>query len=457
MRGAMGVLTRLVARMRASPCPEAAAAFAAAGEDRAATRLATTVRAARGTDRTGLAAWATECPVPGIERAVTLVGAAEAAPPDERADTLDRARDAVLEGARDEAAAAAATLRGPATALYAFGVILPLALVAVLPAASVAGAVASLPLLVVVYDVVLPVALALAGWQLLEDRPTAFPPPTVGRDHPAVPDRPSRAVAGAVAAGILAGSLARVGLPGWTVPLAWFGTTVGTGLTVVAGPYVEVHERVEVVERDLPDACSLVGAAVTNGTSVEQALAVAAEELEGPTAAVLSAAVARQERLGVGVEAAFLGSEGALANLPSSRSRDAARLLGVATVQGRPGGHALDELGDHLGSLRRIDAEARRDLRRITTTLANTAAAFGPLVGGATVAMASAFGDRIAVGAIGLAVGFYVVVLAGVLGALSVGLEQGRAPGPAARRAGLAIVTATGTYLGSFVGAALLT
>jgi hypothetical protein len=44
-----------------------------------------------------------------------------------------------------------------------------------------------------------------------------------------------------------------------------------------------------------------------------------------------------------------------------------------------------EELVDALG---RVEAEARRDLGRVTATLGNTAAFFGPLVGGATVALA---------------------------------------------------------------------
>lgn len=457
MRGAVAVVTRLVARMRATPCPEVAAAFAADGEGPAAARLATAVRAARGTGRTGLVEWAGECDAPAVERAVTLVEAAAAAPRDERRATLDRARAVVLEGARDEAADAVAALRGPATALYAFGVVLPLALVAVLPAAEVAGVVASVPLIVAVYDVALPLTLCAAGWRLLAERPIAIAVPAVGRTHPDVPEYPVLATCGGLAAGAGAGLLARAVLPPWTVSLGALGATAGTWLVFAAGPYVRVHDRVDAAERDLPDACSLVGAAVADGTAVERAVADTADDLGGPTGAVLEAAVARQDRLGIDLESAFLGPHGALRHLPSTWFRDAAALFAVAGAEGRPAGDALADLGDHLEDLHRVEQEVRRDLRQLTATLSNTAAAFAPLVGGATVAMASAFGEALAVGALGLAVGTYVLVLAGVLAGLSVGLERGWSPGHAGRRAGLAVLTATGTYLVAFVAAGAVT
>lgn len=457
MRDAIAVVTRLVARMRASACPEAAVAFAAAGDGPAAARLAAAERAARGTGDTGLECWGEACDTPGVARAATLVEAAAEAPRNEQVAALERAREAVLEGARDEAADAAATLRGPATALYAFGVILPLALVAVLPAAEVAGVVASVPLVVLTYDVVLPVALWVAGRRLLAARPAAFPAPQVGRDHPAVPDWPRRAVLAAVTAGGVAALVTGAALPGWTVPFAALGGAAGAGLAVAANPRLHVHRRVEAAERRLPDACSLVGAAVREGTAVERALADAAADVDDETAAVIGEAVARQEQLGIGVEAAFVGPDGALADLPSARFRDAAHLLGLAAVEGRPAGEALDDLGDHLAALARVEREARRELGGITATLANTAAVFAPLVGGATVAMAGAFGEELAVGALGLAVGCYVLILAGGLAALSAGLETGRAPGPVARRAGLSILAATVTYLCTFVAAGALT
>jgi len=109
-------------------------------------------------------------------------------------------------------------------------------------------------------------------------------------------------------------------------------------------------------------------------------------------------------------------------------------------------------MGEHLRELDAVEAEARRSVEQVTRTLANTAAVFGPLVGGATVALAGAMGSAgpLASGGtvdgLGLVVGAYVLVLAAILTALSTGLSRGfdararrlprgtRAPWPPRRR-----------------------
>ena len=151
---------RAVLQTRVVSTAEGAAAFAAETEGRLGDRLADHVRRARGTPRSGLgsfaAAWRES--FPALHRALTLVDAAAGAPAEERDRALDRAMSAILDGTRDRAADAADAVRGPATALYAFGVLLPLALIGVLPAASTAGIEATLPAVVALYDLALPAA-----------------------------------------------------------------------------------------------------------------------------------------------------------------------------------------------------------------------------------------------------------------------------------------------------------
>lgn len=450
------LVARLVARMRVSPSPAAAAASVADADDETARRLAVHVRDARGTDRTGLRAFATECGTPGVERAMRLVESAGSAPPAERERALDRAAEAVVEGVRESVATAAADLRGPATAVYAFGVLLPLALVAALPAAQVAGLPVGLPAVVLVYDLLLPAGLLWASARLLARRPVAFPSTAVGRDHPDVPDRPWRALLAGVAVGAAGTAVAALALPAWTVPLTAVGGGTGAALVVGMHPYVAVHEAAEEREAGLPDALALVGSRVAEGEAVESALASVAADLGGPTGAALAAASDRGRHRGCGVRAAV---EGSLAEVPSVRFDDAARLLGAATREGRPAGKALVAFGDHLAELRRVEREARRDLRRVTATLSNTAAVFGPLVGGATVALAGALARHRAVptAGLGLAVGAYVLVLAAVLAALSTTLERGPRPAVVGRRVGTAVLSATATYLVAFAAARLLT
>lgn len=455
------LVSRAVLRARIEPTAEGAASFAAEADGRLGDRLAEQVRRARGTPRSGLttfaAAWSDG--FPGLHRALTLVASAADAPADERDRSLDRAMDAVLDGTRERATDAADALHGPATAVYAFGVLLPLALVGVLPAAGAAGFETTLPVVVVAYDLALPAALVCASGWLLARRPLAFPPAGVDPGHR--PDSRWPPVAAGLAMALGSANLVRVVLPPWTVPLAAVGFGTGALLLVWCRPIVALRERAADLDAALPDALYLVGRRVADGISVERAIADAASELDGVAGEVFGAAARRQKQLRVDVETAFVGEYGALDGVPSQRAESAAGLLGVAATAGPPAGRALVETADHLDSLRRVEAEARRDLGRVTATLGNTAAFFGPLVGGATVALAERVGTTGSlrtggppVAELGLAVGAYVLLLAVILTTLSVGLTRGLDRATVGYRVGGALCAATTTYLVAFSAAA---
>jgi Flp pilus assembly protein TadB len=453
------LVARAVLQTRVAPTAEGAAAFAAETEGRLGDRLAEHVRRARGSPRSGLGQFADgwRDSFPALHRSLTLVDAAAGAPPEERDRALDRAMTAILDGTRDRAADAADAIRGPATALYAFGVLLPLALVGVLPAAGAAGLHATLPAIVVLYDLLLPaVLLGASGW-LLAGRPVAFPPASVGRDHPDVPSRQWPRVAVGFGVGALAWLVAQSVLPGWTRPVVAVGMGVGTALVFCFRPVVAVRDRIDRLEASLPDALYLVGRRVADGIAVERAVADVVDELDGVAGEVFRAAARRQVQLRVGVETAFDGEYGALDAVPSQRARGAARLLGAATREGPPAGRALVETADHLEDLRRVERDARRDLAQVTSTLGNTAAFFGPLVGGATVALADSVGTTSALdggapatAALGVAIGAYVLLLAALLTALATGLSRGLDRATVGYRTGTALVAATVTYVAAY-------
>ncbi len=459
------LVARAVLQTRVAPTAEGAADFAAETEGRLGDRLAEHVRRARGSPRSGLGEFAARWrdTFPALHRSLTLVDAAAVAPAEERDRALDRAMTAILDGTRDRAADAADAIRGPATALYAFGVLLPLALVGVLPAAGAAGIQATLPAVVILYDLLLPVILVCAGGWLLANRPVAFPPASVTRDHPDVPDRWWPRVAVGLAVATVSWPLAGTLLPGWTRPVTAVGVGVGTALVLCYRPVVAVRERTDRLDESLPDALYLVGRRVADGIAVERAVADVVDELDGVAEDVFRAAARRQSQLRVGVETAFDGEYGALDAVPSQRARGAARLLGAATREGPPAGRALVETADHLEDLRRVERDARRDLAQVTSTLGNTAAFFGPLVGGATVALADSVGTTGALkgsapetAALGLAVGAYVLLLAAILTALSTGLARGLDRATVGYRAGTALLAATVTYVAAFGATAMV-
>lgn len=463
--GAPALVTHATASMAITPAPERAAADAASAcEGMLADSLAAHVRRTDGSHRTALRSFAAEWEpwFPSLARACSLVESAGRAGDASRDRALERARSAVLTGTRDRMAAFAASIRGPATALYAFGVLLPLALAALLPAVRTAGVDVPLAAVVALYDLLFPAALVVAGGWLLGTRPVAFPPTPVPRSHPDVSDRRwPAALAGATVAA-LAWSLAGRWFPAWTRPLAAAGLGTGVALVWWCRSVVAVRRDVEALEGELDDALSLVGRRVAAGTAAERAVATAADELPGPAGDLLAACARRQRDLGVDLETALLGPRGALATTPSRRARGAASLLATAAREGEPAGETLQAMADHLEDLAAVERETRRAVGQVTSTLANTAAVFAPLVGGVTVALADAMGSDGPLGAVGptdglgLAVGAYVLVLAVVLTALSTGLERGLDRALVGYRAGLALLAATATYLVGFAGTGLV-
>lgn len=450
------LLTYAALRMELEPVPERAAEFAGdAVEGPLGDSLESHARRSVGAPTTGFSAFAAEWGewFPAVERGCTLLENAAAAPAERRDDLLDRARSAVLEGTRRRMATFSASVSGPATGIYAFGVFLPLALAALLPAVRAAGISTPLPAIVVLYDLVLPVALLAATAWLLARRPMAFPPPAVDRSHPDVPDTPLIPIALGILAGGAGWIVASAILQPWTPPIAAVGFGVGTALVLTYRPIVAVRREIEAVEAGMGDALAMIGRRVAGGTAVERAVATVAEETDGSFAAVLADAAGRQRRLGIDLERALVGTDGALADYPSDRLRGGASLLAMAAREGPPAGDAIVALSEHLEDLDRVERETRRSVESVTSTLSNTAAIFGPLVGGVTVALASAMGGpgpfegAGSVGGLGLAVGVYVLLFAVILSILTTGITRGLDRSLAGYRSGIALLAATATYL----------
>lgn len=480
---------RAVLRMRIEPSPERAVRFAArTGSNPLADSLQNHVRRSASAPGTGLRPFVAEWRswFPAIERAATRLRSAAEAPPERRDRALDRALDAVVDAATDRMAAFVGTVHGPVSAIYAFGVLLPLALVALLPAGRAAGLPISVGVMALIYVVLLPSGLLAASSWLVRRRPVAFPPPRIDGDHPDVPRRgPEAVLVGVLVAGV-AWILASTLITAWIAPVAAVGGGTGAALLVVSRPRRQVLGRVRDAESGLSDALTIVGGEVAEGVAVEQAIGRAGETVSGPTGELFQAAARRSRLLRVGVTEAFRGEQGPATTLPSPRIRGAIELLAIAGREGEPAGDVVVELADQLDRLRKLDREATRQLATVTSTLANTAAVFGPLVGGATVALAAGMDpggssaglgaaanaasntagsggvppvsapDPIPVETVGRLVGIYVLLLSTILVGLSTTLDHGFDATLVGYRVGLALPTATTTYLIAFVAASQL-
>ncbi len=458
------LIGRAVLRMQIQPSAEGAVTFAAeTGTGPLSQSLRSHIDAAIGTPRTGLLTFSDEWSehFPALRRSTALLVTAQDAPEGERRRALDRSLTAVLDGTRTQMTEFTSQIRGPATALYAFGVLIPLALVALFPAAGFAGFAESVSIwfFVAIYNVFLPLVLVGASYWLLVRRPVAFPPPRVTRAHPDVPTAIMPSLLWGL--GLFAVAFAGTWLfgPSHLAPVGAIGLGLGTFLIVYYRPIMLVRNHVKDVEEYLVDALYLTGRLVAEDRAVEAAIRESGKQVPGATGEVFERASNLQHRLHAGVHEAFHGEYGSLRDIPSTRARSTANLLAIASKEGQPAGRAIVSMADHLEELQEVEHETRLSLSQVTDTLGNTAAYFAPMVAGATVGLAGAIaGEEVdtevidgaaAVPAdlLGVVIGIYVLILCFVLVPLSVSLQHGFDRSLVGYRIGTALITAVPIYL----------
>jgi len=431
------LIGRIVLRMQIQPATETAVQFAAeTGNGRLSENLSYHIDRAMGTHRTGLTGFADEWgdEFPAVRRSAHLLVTAQDAPDAQRSQTLDRALTAMLDGTRDQMSRFTESIRAPSMMLYAFGVMVPLALVGLVPAASLADITITVDAFVILYIFVLPAALTSVSVWILIRRPVAFPPPDISWDHPDVPDRKwPPFVVGLAAGGVGYAGTVALGV-GFLAPISAVGIGLGMSLYLLYRPIEAVRRHTRAVEEHLVDALYIIGRQVTENEAVESAITLTGKRVPGETGEVFKRAAEVQHQLHITVEDAFLGEYGALNNIPSPRAHGTASLLSIAADEGQPAGHAIVEMANHLDDLKDVERQTRRELSQVTGTLQNTATVFAPLVAGATIGLAEIMSSEgvalidmgdLPTEALGLIIGVYILILSILLTALSIGLQHG--------------------------------
>lgn len=416
-----GFVCRATIQMRTTPTLEAGVrgAFSGAGP------LADRVPRLHGRPPGDLLGDALEDVGPHAQRIEGLLTAAPTA--NDHHTMLDRAVETALDGTQDTLRTYATSIQGPITAIYAFGVVLPLALVGILPAAPVAGLRIPMTGLAIALDVVLPAALIGATGWLVAQRPVVKPPPTLPAGHPAFGST-TLVVATALVA-LLAGVVTTRFLPGWTT---WFICTAWPLGAVLLARYQpalpELEDRYE-IDTAVPDLLAILGDAMADGAPPEHALEDAAA-LPGMAGEVATDATDIRQRLTLRASSALVGAHGPLAVLDGHHTRTLGGLIDAASEAGGPGGRALSRYATHLDALQDLETGLRSTLARLTDTLRQTAACYAPAIAGVTVALATRLqttADTLPAPTDGFAlvVGGYVLVLAIVLPAAATAVTHG--------------------------------
>ncbi len=333
--------------------------------------------------------------------------------------TLDRALDVSLEGTKDTMNAFANRLHQPTVILYSIGIMIPLSLVAMLPAAGLVGIKITIFQIFFVYDIILPLFVLLYTRKILLSRPAAFHPQNIPADHPSLHTIHKRrrllfsAVIGCLVSlpGLFFLMIPYMFPAGSSDPLFSFlanpqglnnyfpatlffiwGTAVAITLYChsVFHPYKKVRDEIKQMEKEFSDALYILGKRISEEKSPEESFSYAAQTMEGARIAE----VFRQTSYNLIAihtnlhDALFSDEFGSLKYVYSDRIKAILRLFVEGTQKSqRAASASLIRIADHLKQLQEVENKIKDMLYELTSTLRTTVTVFAPLIAGVTLAI----------------------------------------------------------------------
>jgi hypothetical protein len=336
-----------------------------------------------------------------------------------RTMTLDRALDVSLEGTKETMNLFANRLHQPTVILYSVGIMIPLSLIAMLPAAGLVGMHVSIFQVFFIYDVVLPLCIFMYTRNILLSRPVAFNPPRIPSHHPDVVAINKRrwlalsmligaltALPGAIflLAPLFLSSSSSTDIFDYIVDPQGLSTVVPTTLFFIWGvalaltvycqnvyrPFKKIRDGIKDIEKEFSDALYILGKRISEEKSPEESFLYAAQTMEGSRIAE----VFHQTSFNLTAmhsnlyDALFDREFGSLAHVYSDRVKAILRLFveGIQKSQ-RAVSVSLIRIADHLKQLQEVERKINDMLGELTTTLRSTMTVFAPLIAGVTLAI----------------------------------------------------------------------
>lgn len=333
--------------------------------------------------------------------------------------TLDRALDVSLEGTKELMNQFANQLHQPTVILYSVGIMIPLSLVAMLPAAGLIGLHITIVHVFLLYNIFLPMLVFLYTRKILLSRPATFTPCTIPSDHPSLQhiDKHKRFFIAAFI-GFL------ISIPGFvylllpiTIPFissnpyidfiisqnglnSFFPMTLfliwGCAATVtlycisVYRPYKKVRDEITQMEKEFSDALYILGKRISEEKSPEESLLYAAHTMKGAKIAeVFRHTSYNLTAMHTNFHDALFNKEyGSLQIIYSERIKAILHLFVESTRKSqRAVSASLIRIADHLKQLQGVETKITDMLYELTSTLRSTVTIFAPLIAGITLAI----------------------------------------------------------------------
>ncbi len=347
-----------------------------------------------------------------FKRSLHLVKSSTSEPDEaQRIITLNRALDIVLESTKRLMETFASKLKNPTYILYSVFILIPLALVALMPAITVVGIRFGIGTLVALYNIILPLLTFGYAEYILLQRPATFVPQSIPDSHPElrhIRKKKTLAMIISICMGILIASSGYlwnlIGNPGNIISTATLEGILPSGLLVILGfvfavsfylntsymPYKKIRDEIRRMEAEFSDALFVLGRRISEGRATEDAFMHAASTMKGSEIATaferisLNLISVRADIL----TAIFDDEIGAFRDIYSDRIRTTMMLfVESAHKSHEAAGVAVVKLADHLKELQDVELNIKQSLYDMTSTMRSTAAIFAPLIAGVTMAL----------------------------------------------------------------------
>ncbi len=333
--------------------------------------------------------------------------------------TLNRALDVALDGTREMMNKFANSLHQPTMIIYSIGVMIPLALVAMLPAAGLVGLKITIFQVFLLYDLILPSFIFFYTRNILLKRPATFNPPAISTEHPNIAKINKKR---RLFSSIILGSA--ISFPGFiflTLPLfvkegssnfflsflinpnglnsylpatlfiIW-GVVVATSTYClnVYRPYKIIRDDIKQIETEFSDALYILGKRISEEKSPEESFLYVADTMQGSKIAEIFRKTGYNlTAMHSNLKDSMFNSEyGSLKYVHSDRIKAIMRLFveGVQKSQ-KAVSISIIRIADHLKELQSVEKKIKDMLFTLTSTLRSTVAIFAPLIGGVTISI----------------------------------------------------------------------
>jgi len=319
-----------------------------------------------------------------FKRAIHLIRSSVREKETERYVTLNRALDVVLDGTKDTMINFANKLNQPTLVIYSIGVMLPLALVAMLPAASITRLHISIFQIFIIYDILLPIILFVYIRKILLMRPATFNPPSIPSNVVRINKFANASISLAILISFsflaLYFSYSILFIIGIGFSISYYGMSYF--------PYKKIRDEIKEMENEFSDALYIIGKRVEEGKPPEEAFYYASETMKGSKIGKVFSnsyynLMARRTTL---KEALFNKEYGSLRNIFSDRIRAIMKIfVEGARKSHKATGNAIIKIADHLKQLQDVERNIKNNLGVLTSTLHSTATIFAPMIAGITL------------------------------------------------------------------------